>query len=64
MIFFRIGIEVSRLSNSLNLLANTKRALSAQLDEAKSRADNEKRETTLLLGKFGNSEGSSRGFRA
>ena len=64
MIFFRIGIEVSRLSNSLNLLANPKGAFSPQLDEAKSRADNEKRERTLLLGKFGNSEGSSRGFRA
>ena len=55
---------VGELSNSLNLLANPKGALSAQLDEAKSRADNEKRERTLLLDKFGNSDGSSRGFRA
>merc|ERR1712088_796127 len=45
---------VGELSNSLNLLTNAKGALASQLDEAKSRADNESRERTLLLGKFRN----------
>merc|ERR1719394_1133310 len=54
---------VGELSNSLNLLANAKGALSAQLDEAKSRADNESRERTLLLGKFRNLEHEADGAR-
>ena len=54
---------VGELSNSLNLLANAKGALSAQLDEAKNRADNESRERTLLLGKFRNLEHEADGAR-
>merc|ERR1712088_1160785 len=54
---------VGELSNSLNLLTNAKGALAAQLDEAKSRADNEGRERTLLLGKFRNLEHEADGAR-
>merc|ERR1712088_450219 len=54
---------VGELSTSLNLLTNAKGALAAQLDEAKSRADSESRERTLLLGKFRNLEHEADGAR-
>merc|ERR1719319_784083 len=54
---------VGEMSNSLNLLQNAKSSLSSQLDEAKSRADNESRERALLLGKFRNLEHETDGAR-
>ena len=58
---------VGELSNNLQMLQNTKSSLTAQLDEAKHRADNEARERSLLLGKYRNLEhetdgGQSFGF--
>ena len=47
---------VGELSNNLQMLQNTKSSLTAQLDEAKHRADNEARERSLLLGKYRNLE--------
>merc|ERR1740122_768888 len=47
---------VGDLNNNLNMLAKTKSALGAQLNDIKALCDNEARERQLLLGKFKNLE--------
>merc|ERR1719466_743741 len=47
---------VGDLENNLNMLANSKSALGAQLNDIKALCDNEARERQLLLGKFKNLE--------
>merc|ERR1712227_741806 len=51
------------LGNNLQMLQNTKSSLTAQLEEAKHRADNEARERSLLLGKYRNLEHETDGAR-
>ena len=47
---------VGDLDNSLNMLAKSKSAIAAQLNDAKALCDNEARERQLLLGKYRNLE--------
>ena len=47
---------VGDLENNLNMLAKSKSALGAQLNDIKALCDNEARERQLLLGKFNNLE--------
>merc|ERR1719383_1390464 len=54
---------VGDLNNNLNMLGKVKSSLAAQLEEAKSLADNEARERSLLLGKFRNLEHEVDGAR-
>ena len=51
------------LSNNLQMLHQAKSSLTSQLEEAKSRADNEARERSLLLGRFRNLEHETDGAR-
>merc|ERR1719499_2271682 len=57
---FRI---VGDLENNLNIIAKSKSALGAQLNDVKALCDNEARERQLLLGKFGNLEHELDGAR-
>merc|ERR1711915_994497 len=57
---FRI---VGDLENNLNILAKSKSALGAQLNDVKALVDNEARERQLLLGKFRNLEHELDGAR-
>merc|ERR1719385_450927 len=57
---FRI---VGDLENNLNILAKSKSALGAQLNDVKALCDNEARERQLLLGKFRNLEHELDGAR-
>merc|ERR1719347_1548300 len=54
---------VGELDNSLSILLKTKNDLAAQLNEAKSIADNEARDRQLLVGKFKNCEHEFDGAR-
>ena len=51
------------LGNNLQMLQNAKSSLTAQLEEAKHRADGEARERSLLLGKYRNLEHETDGAR-